>query len=107
MTRAKILDVTESVGKLSPYEFDGTVADVIKMLKDIEKTHGPTARLSFYREVYEPYCGTPHSEFEITITRPETLEEHKTRLSEIARQEELQRIRDLELYEKLKKSLGK
>jgi len=99
--------ITVSLSEVSPYELEGTLADVAGQIQIWIEQHGPTARLNWEPDHWPQYNDSPSPQFNIRHDREETDEEYKKRLDEEATQKTIQDERDRKDFERLSKKFGK
>ncbi len=105
MSKKKI--ITVSLSEISPYELEGTLADVRNQIQSWIEQYGPTARLNWEPDHWPQYNDSPSPQYSIRHDREETEEEYKKRLAHEAIQKSIQDERDRKEFERLSKKLGK
>ena len=78
MSKKKI--ITVSLSEISPYELEGTLADVRNQIQSWIEQYGPTARLNWDPDNWPQYNDSPSPQYDIRHDREETEEEYKKRL---------------------------
>jgi len=105
MSKKKI--ITETVEKISPYDFEGKLSDMACRVDVLIKKYGMNAVVDWDSTHQEQYTGNPSPTYFINRDREETDSELANRLrtekENLARQEE----RDLDEFERLKKKLNR
>jgi hypothetical protein len=104
MSKKKI--ITVSLSDISPYELEGTLADVKNQIQSWIEQYGPTARLNWNPDHWPQYNDSPAPQYDIRHDREETDEEYKKRIEQEAIQKSLQDERDRKEFERLSKKLG-
>ncbi len=99
MTTPKMIN--SAVDTFSPSEFEGTLAELAIRVKDLIVEHGPTAKLDFDSEYYEPYDTTPRPRYSVIVCRPETDHEMKNRIAQEQAYNEARLERDRKEFERL------
>ena len=104
MSKKKI--ITVSLSDISPYELEGTLADVNNQIQSWIKQYGADARLNWNPDHWPQYNDSPSPQYDIRHDREETDEEYKKRLEQEGIQKSLQDERDRKEFERLSKKLG-
>lgn len=91
--------------EISPYEFEGDITAVQSRLNDWIVKYGPTVKLSWDPDNWEPYAESPSPIYRIMHDREETDEEFAKRLDTIAENEAKTLAHDLAEFERLKVKL--
>ena len=77
---SKRKNVTVSAHTFSPYDFEGTLEDLLKEVKALIGTFGSKARLDYDRYHHEAYSSEASPQFQILVSREETEEEYHRRV---------------------------
>lgn len=96
------LIIHESLGEISPYDLEGDVQGIQDRFSVWVEQYGPTIKISWEPDNWEPYSDSPTPIYRITREREETDEEFTQRLDKIAVQEAEQHARELAEYNRLK-----
>jgi hypothetical protein len=98
--------ITENVGYVSPFDFDGTLAKVVEHLQIIISKHGPDARLDYDSNYYYDYDTTPSPRYHIRKDRQETDAEYENRIAQSKAENALREEREKAEFERLSKKWG-
>jgi hypothetical protein len=98
--------ITETVWEASPYEFEGTAADLRKRIDEWIEIYGPDFRIDWNPYRHYDYDSSPSPCFNILRDRGETAEEETKRLKEDADREAQRLERDRKEFERLKQHFG-
>lgn len=104
MAKKKIITVT--LTDVSPYELEGTLADVAGQIQIWIKQYGPTARLNWDPDNWPQYNDSPSPQYDIRHDREETDEEYNKRIVSEDIQRSTQDERDRKEFERLAKKFG-
>lgn len=104
MSKKKV--ITISATEVSPYELEGTLAEIRNQINDWIDMYGPVARLAWDPNHWPQYNGSPSPQYDIMVSREETDEEYNKRIREEAAQKSAQEERDRKEFERLAKKLG-
>jgi hypothetical protein len=98
--------ISEVVGNLMPYEFEGKLADVIEQLNHYVKEYGPDAVLDWDEYFQYPYDQGHSPRFLIRRERAETDEERILRLQDEKASQKKRDERERAEYERLAAKYG-
>ena len=104
MAKKKI--ITVSLSEVSPYELEGTLADVAGQIQIWIEQYGPTARLNWDPDYWPRYNDSPSPQYDIRHDREETDDEYNKRIVKEDIQRSTQDERDRKEFERLSKKLG-
>jgi len=104
---AKKRIITVNLSEVSPYELEGTLADVAGQIQIWIEQHGPTARLNWEPDHWPQYNDSPSPQYSIRHDREETDTEYNKRIVEEDIQRSTQDERDRKEFERLAKKFGK
>jgi len=77
---AKKRIITATLTEVSPYELEGTLADVRDLLDRWIREHGQEAKLNWDPDNWPQYNDSPSPQYEIKIDREETDDEYNRRI---------------------------
>ena len=98
--------ITETVWEASPYEFEGTAADLRTRIDEWIEMYGPDFRIDWNPYRHYAYDENPSPCFNILRDREETDEEQAKRLKEDADREAERLARERKEFERLKQQFG-
>ena len=105
MGKRKIITVTAQT--FSPYDFERTLENLLKEVKELIKVYGKDARLDYDPHHYEPYSSEASPRFGILVSREETEEEYQSRVAEEKALGDDREARERAEFERLSKKFGK
>jgi hypothetical protein len=103
---AKKRIVTVSASEVSPYELEGTLAEIRNQVNDWIDKYGPVAKLTWDPDHWPQYNDSPSPQYDIMVTREETDDEYNKRIVEEDIQRSTQDARDRKEFERLAKKFG-
>jgi hypothetical protein len=98
--------VTVTVSEISPYDFEGTLADMRDKIQGWIDQYGPEVRVNWNPDNWPQYNDSPSPQFEILETRKETDAEWQKRIDVEEKLTKSKAERDLAEYNRLKKLFG-
>jgi len=105
MGKRKIITVTAHT--LSPYDFEGTLEDVLKEVKVLIDEYGSQARLDYNRYYQEQYSSEASPQYDVLVSREETEEEYQSRVAVEKALGDDREARERAEFERLSKKFGK
>jgi hypothetical protein len=105
MSKRNIITVTAET--LSPYDFEGTLEDLLKKVKTLIKEYGSKARLDYNRYYQEQYSSEASPQFDVLVSREETEEEYHSRVAVEKALGDDREARERAEFERLSKKFGK
>lgn len=107
MEKSKKKIITVSATNVSPYELEGTLADIRDQINDWIDKYGPVARLDWDPCNWPQYSNSPAPQYNVMVSREETDEEYKKRLNVEAMQKSAIEERDRKEFDRLQTKFGK
>jgi len=104
MAKKRIIAV--QVTDISPYEFEGTLAQIKSQIDSWLQSHGPEARIEWEPDYWPQYNDSPSPRFNLKIEREETDTEYSMRVAKEKEHKAALTERDRKEYERLKKQFG-
>jgi uncharacterized protein YwgA len=98
--------VTVTANTFSPYDFEGTLENLLKDVKQLIRTYGSKARLDYDPHHYEPYSTEASPQFGILVSREETEEEYQSRVAVEKALGDDREARERAEFERLSKKFG-
>jgi len=105
MSKRKIITVTAHT--LSPYDFEGTLEDLLKEVRVLIDEYGSQARLDYNRYYQEQYSSEASPQFDVLVSREETEEEYQSRVAVEKALGDDREARERAEFERLSKKFGK
>lgn len=98
--------VSDIRNDISPYDFEGSLADLqVRICQWIEQ-YGPGARIDWDPNFHYSYDPDPSPRYNITVDREETDDEYKDRLAQEKKWQDDRDARDRAEFERLQKKFG-
>jgi hypothetical protein len=97
--------IREQLSEISPYEFEGDILRVQETLNEYITRYGPTVKIEWDSDNWEPYAESASPVYRIILEREENDIELAARLDKIAAEEAAQHARELAEYNRLKLKL--
>ena len=107
MAKSKKLVIRVDKEELSPYEFEGTIGQLIEYLQGKLKTYGPDAKLNWNSDYWAAYADTPSPRYEIYVDRDETDEEQRIRIEKELAHKAAVEAKERAEFERLQKKFNK
>jgi len=105
MGKRKIITVTAHT--VSPYDFEGTLENLLKEVKALIDEYGSKARLDYDPHHSEPYSSEASPQFGVLVSREETEEEYQSRVAVEKALGDDREARERAEFERLSKKFGK
>jgi hypothetical protein len=105
MSKRKIITVTAHT--FSPYDFEGTLENLLKEVKALIEAYGSKARLDYDPHHHEQYSSEASPQFGVLVSRAETEEEYHSRVAVEKALGDDREARERTEFERLSKKFGK